>query len=93
MNENLTGGKTPYQVAAKKPFVAKGHDAILKRAQDDRGHISIALMSDGSQIDGRLVARDKFTITVDVLGTGRVTVYKHAIESFTVIDTPTTKVQ
>lgn len=73
----------------KKPFVAKGHDAILKAAQDSRNLIRIVTSGDGATHVGRLVARDKFTITIEVEFDTTVapfsvrrTFYKHAIEYF-----------
>ena len=39
-------------------------------------------VGDGSEITGKLIARDKYTITLLVDGVRRVTIYKHAIESF-----------
>lgn len=72
------GAKRP----PRKPFVAKGHDSFLKDIQDKEGYITITKTGDGSEITGKLIARDKFTITIMVDGTRRVTIYKHAIESF-----------
>lgn len=67
----------------KRPFVAKGHDAILKNIQDTDGvKIAVTLMNDGSTVEGRLVARDKFTVTVLTDEGRRRTFYKHAIEGF-----------
>lgn len=67
---------------AKRPFVAKGHDAILKEVQDSEGRLLVTMMSDGSAVEGVLVARDKFTITLLTDEGRRRTLYKHAIESF-----------
>lgn len=67
---------------AKKPFVAKGHDAYLKNMQDTGESMSLTLTSNGEEIVGRLVARDKFTITVLQTTGIRRTFYKHAVESF-----------
>lgn len=65
----------------RKPFVAKGHDAILKKVQDSGGNIGIMPMNGDRLIVGKLIARDKYTITM--LTAGReITFYKHAIESF-----------
>lgn len=69
----------------KKPFVAKGHDAILKGAQDAGGNLRIVTMNDGQEHVGKMIARDKFTITIEIseiTGPVRRTFYKHAIESF-----------
>lgn len=82
------GGSSGSQQAQKRPFVAKGHDAILKDAQDAKGLLRIVTMSDGAEHVGKMVARDKFTITIEVTNpdnlpaTVRRTFYKHAIESF-----------
>lgn len=86
-----TSSRTSYAKptdTVKRPFVAKGHDAILKDAQDARGLLRIITMSDGANHTGKMVARDKFTITIEIpidadTGTSvRRTFYKHAIESF-----------
>lgn len=66
----------------RKPFVAKGHDAILKKVQDLGGEIGIMPMNGDSLIVGKLIARDKYTITVLTKDGREVTFYKHAIESF-----------
>lgn len=67
---------------AKKQFVAKGHDAILKGVQDNRGRIAITTIGDGSEHIGTLIARDKYTITIKTNTGSTKTFYKHAIESF-----------
>lgn len=75
-------GFTRKPTTTKKPFVAKGHDAILKSIQDDGADIEVNMISDGTSITGKLLARDRYTITVlDKHGVCR-TLYKHAIESF-----------
>ena len=66
---------------AKRPFVAKGHDAILKSVQDKQGIITVVLGTSGDVVTGALVARDKFTITIRTTS-HVVTIYKHAIEMF-----------
>ena len=66
----------------KKPFVAKGHDAILKGIQDTQGRIIIVTVGDGTEHIGSMVARDKYTITIQTDTGSRKTFYKHAIESF-----------
>ncbi|MPS48567.1 hypothetical protein [Methylobacillus sp.] len=77
----------------KKLFSPKGHDNILSRVQDAKGFLRINTTS-GSVLDGRLVARDRYTITLELTETThgsngesagevwRETFYKHAIESF-----------
>lgn len=76
-----------------KPAAPKGHDALLKAAQDNRTPVIIVTMSDGAAIEGVVVARDKFTITLEIRVpqspdvsefTYKQTFYKHAIESFRV---------
>lgn len=67
---------------ARKPFVAKGHDAILKAQQDVGGRIIVTTMGDGTEHVGKLIARDKYTITILTDGGASKTFYKHAIESF-----------
>lgn len=64
-----------------KPAVAKGHDAILKAAQDSGAMVIVILSSDGTVINGKLTGRDKFTITVET-NLGAEVIYKHAIERF-----------
>jgi RNA chaperone Hfq len=65
-----------------KPFIAKGHDAILKDLQDNKHTTSIALISGEVYKGVTILARDKYTVTIAADGQ-RVTIYKHAIESFT----------
>lgn len=67
----------------KPKFVAKGHDAILKSAQDAGEHIEIIAMS-GDVISGKILNRDKFTVTILEDSGKRRTVYKHGIESFSI---------
>lgn len=81
---SATGNRDVRKLAPpKKPFVAKGHDAILKNLQDTGDRASVTMIGDGTEHAGKIVARDKFTITLllDEDGTRR-TFYKHAIESF-----------
>jgi sRNA-binding regulator protein Hfq len=68
---------------AKPKFVAKGHDAILKGAQDAGEHIEIIAMS-GDVISGKILNRDKFTVTILEDSGKRRTIYKHGIESFSI---------
>lgn len=71
------------QGAPRKPFVAKGHDAVLQRIQQrENSTISITPISTGEPVLGKLVARDKYTITIQLECGTRRTFYKHAIESF-----------
>jgi len=87
-NTGQTYSKPAPRLGSKKPFVARGHDAILKEAQDAGSMLRIITMSDGASHYGKMVARDKFTITIEIttdMGNGPVvtrTFYKHSIESF-----------
>src|SRR5687768_6827831 len=79
----VMGNRTPS--TGKKPFVAKGHDAFLKDAQDNSRSLRIVTMSNGDVHIGRMVARDKFTITIELIvktenavKTIRRTFFKHA---------------
>lgn len=61
--------------------IPKGHDAVLKALQDSGRTCTIVKASSGDKLVGKIVGRDKFTITLLVEGVRRV-VYKHAIEEF-----------
>ena len=80
------GNETRNQAPKKAPFVAKGHDAILKRIQDNPNSGLSILAASGEVYKGRLVARDKYTITIERIDDSgnliRHTVYKQSIESF-----------
>lgn len=67
----------------KPKFVAKGHDAILKNAQDAGEQIEIIAMS-GDVIVGKILNRDKFTVTILQDSGKKRTIYKHGIESFSI---------
>jgi RNA chaperone Hfq len=59
---------------------AKGHDAVLKRMQDNNSLVFIQPLN-GDGFEGRVKNRDRYTITLEVGGRERV-IYKHAIEYF-----------
>lgn len=81
-NGNKTLGVRPGFSQAKRGFVPKGHDAVLKHLQDTGALIDLYLISTDDAVRGKIVARDRFTITL-VSETGSRRVYfKHAIESF-----------
>lgn len=63
-------------------FIAKGHDAILKKIQDEGGFIEIQPISSEGLYQGKLIARDRYSITIKCPDGRERTVYKHAIESF-----------
>lgn len=76
------GVKPGFENRKRRPFVAKGHDAILKEVQDNEGYLTVTKAGDGSEITGKLLARDKYTITLLTDAGRRITLYKHAVESF-----------
>lgn len=69
----------------KAPHVAKGHDAILKNLQDRGALIHITTVG-GEAYHGKMINRDRYTITIRITHADKtfddMTVYKHAIESF-----------
>ncbi len=66
----------------KSSLSTKGHDAILKSVQDNRGAVIITTIGDGTEHGGILIARDKYTITIKTDSGGSKTFYKHAVQSF-----------
>lgn len=74
--------KRRYDNNGGKPAVkfAKGHDAVLKGMQDN-GSLCRVQPIHGDLVVGKVLNRDRYTITLDVNGTKRV-IYKHAIEFF-----------
>lgn len=67
--------------AGKTRHVPKGHDRILDTAQRS-GNALTVILSSGEQIIGKLVGRDKFTVTVQTDYGRRQTIFKHAIDIF-----------
>jgi sRNA-binding regulator protein Hfq len=63
----------------RKPFVAKGHDALLKGLQDSGADVTVCV--NGDIIVGKIIARDKFTVTLNDGGIDSVLIYKSAIET------------
>jgi RNA chaperone Hfq len=59
----------------------KGHDAVLRALQQGQHDVHVVLRSSGETLTGKIVGRDKFTITLKIDGI-RVVIYKHAIERF-----------
>lgn len=77
--------REPYVPAvgqSQKRHVPKGHDRILDIAQKASDSLFVVVLASGEQIAGRLVGRDKFTVTVQVHSGIRKTVFKHAIDLF-----------
>jgi sRNA-binding regulator protein Hfq len=66
-----------------KPVV-KGHDAVLKALQDSGRQATIVTLA-GEKFVGKIVGRDKYTITLLVVeGSNAIrrVFYKHALEQF-----------
>jgi sRNA-binding regulator protein Hfq len=72
----------------KNPKQAKGHDAILKALQESGAPVEVTFVADGRTIIGKIIARDKFTVSVcegDETSGYRAfpnVIFKHAIEQF-----------
>lgn len=68
---------------AKSSFQAKGHDAVLKAAQDRKAHVTFII--DGHKHAGVIIARDRYTISAILDGDDTASViYKHKISMFKV---------
>lgn len=80
VNPRPSYGKPKSSGGARKPATPKGHDAVLSGIQNSTETITL-LFLDGETISGRLMARDKFTLTVED-GGNTTTFYKHAIKGF-----------
>lgn len=65
-------------------FVAKGHDRALQHAEQDRRMLRIDTMS-GYSFEGRMVRRDRYTITIRTEEGREKCFFKHGIESFEVL--------
>jgi len=70
---NSSGGRSTF-----KP---KGHDAILKSIQDD-GRSIVVEFQDGTEVSGKLIARDRYTIAVRNEDGTELTIYKSSIRLF-----------
>lgn len=77
----------------RRPFKAKpkGHDGYLADLQETGAIVTFSMMSDGSTVTGKIIARDKFTISIQeqihkdgVPEFDKVprVIYKHGIEQF-----------
>jgi RNA chaperone Hfq len=59
---------------------AKGHDAVLTAIMSQERTFTVILMS-GDEVTGKIVGKDKYTITIRPDGkTRREVIFKHAIE-------------
>lgn len=76
----VQGGAGQFKPNAGK-HIPKGHDAILKRLQDEKCLVEVLMLDRDDPIVGVIVGRDKFTITVAYDGYEEC-IYKHAIASF-----------
>jgi len=67
-----------------KPRAAKGHDALLKDLQESGAPVRLVLSTSGNAVIGKIVARDKFTVSVlrDDGSEFPLVIYKHALETF-----------
>lgn len=86
MTNEVQSGKTlgvrPGFSQPKRGFVPKGHDAVLKHLQESATPVEVYLTTTEVPVLGKIVARDRFTITLMLDSGLRRTYYKHAIESF-----------
>lgn len=75
--------------AKKKAFVAKGHDAQLKEAQNEGYFVTLTTML-GERFEGKIIRRDRYTVTLKSSANGVFTdevatiYYKHGIISLTI---------
>jgi sRNA-binding regulator protein Hfq len=71
----------------KEGFQAKGHDAVLKAAQDRGANVSFELTT-GKVYSGVIFARDRYTVSVKENPRDKQAriIYKHVIASFKVED-------
>jgi sRNA-binding regulator protein Hfq len=82
-----------FERSDKKP---KGHDAVLKALQDSGRQCTVVTLS-GETFFGKVIGRDKFTITLLVTASPtdigpeliRRVFYKHALEQFYGEEAPT----
>lgn len=90
MNASTNGStesySKPYRPAnvSRGPRPAKGHDAILKKAQESGKNVTFYLIGSGTNcMTGTVVERDRYTVSVKVGDTVRV-LFKHGVLHFTV---------
>lgn len=68
-------------IPKKAPFKAKGHDRQLEDAQYGKFEVEVLPLNADTPYIGKIVRRDKYTITVDDGSGVDNLIYKHAIES------------
>lgn len=67
----------------KQGFQAKGHDAVLKAAQDRQARVTFTIGD--KQYTGVIIARDRYTISAILDGDDTASIiYKHVISMFKV---------
>lgn len=82
MNQEFRPSGNSASSFPRKP-APKGHDTVLGAIQNGGRSITVELIS-GEVVTGKLVGRDKYTVTVRPENTQNIrkVIYKHAIESF-----------
>lgn len=64
-------------------YKPKGHDVVLQRAYDNQSKMTVHTVT-GKTIEGKLIARDRYTVSVKDGSSTVHTIFKSAIESFSV---------
>jgi sRNA-binding regulator protein Hfq len=59
-----------------------GHETVLRAIQKDGRAIHIQLLDDATVLSGKLIARDKFTLSVECTNGVVMVLFKHAIRCF-----------
>ncbi len=65
----------------KTQYKAKGHDAVLQRLQEKQTEVEVRAVG-GKVYRGKLVARDRFTLSLELPDGKRAVIYKSATEAF-----------
>jgi sRNA-binding regulator protein Hfq len=81
--DSFSGGRDRIQAGpiARPKFVAKGHDRQLEEAQFGKFFTTILPMGNDEAYLGKIIRRDKYTVTIMSEQGVESMVYKHAIES------------
>lgn len=80
----ITAQRRRNATPGKPPLI--GHDIALRYCKDHGTFIEAVLMSNGELFTGKLVDFDKYTITLQPPAGRKRTLYKHALESFVILD-------
>lgn len=70
--------------SSEQRTVVRGHDALLKMLQETKRTVSLWVTGAGSAVNGLIVGRDRFTVTLEVEIDGKIQhllFFKSAIES------------